>query len=163
MKKIILTFVVLAISLVTSAQVSYGDLFFVDYNMKINVTTENDSVFLSLTFTSASRKMTDEPKLLLRFMDSTVISLDGKLLASTSKSDGAVMIGNMAVASNHFITEAKFPITMQQMEMFAKGIKKLRLNTSPKYHEKEWRKDKIGKLLYEKYKESSSNSFEDDF
>lgn len=103
------------------------------------------------------------PKLLLRLMDDSVLSLDGYMLGSTNKSEGAVMIGNTAVAINHFITEAKFPITKDQIEQFSKGIKKLRLNTSPKYHEKEWRKDKIGKKLFAKYKESSSNSFEDNF
>lgn len=147
----------------TNAQVSYGDLFFVDYNMKINVSTEKDSIFLSVILTSSSQKMVDTPKLLLRLTDGTVISLDGTLLASTSKSDGAYMIGNVAVASNHFITEAKFPVSRNQMEQFSKGIRKLRLNTSPSFHEKQWRRDKIGKILYEKYKESSGNSFEDDF
>lgn len=160
-KFLISIFLFCAISI--NAQVSYGDLFFVDYNMKINVSTEKDSVFLSVILTSSSQKMVDAPKLLLRLTDGTVISLDGTLLASTSKSDGAYMIGNVAVASNHFITEAKFPVSREQMEQFSKGIKKLRLNTSPSFHEKQWRRDKIGKLLYEKYKESSGNSFEDNF
>lgn len=160
-KFLISIFLFCAISI--NAQVSYGDLFFVDYNMKINVSTEKDSVFLSVILTSSSQKMVDTPKLLLRLTDGTVISLDGTLLASTSKSDGAYMIGNVAVASNHFITEAKFLVSREQMEQFSKGIKKLRLNTSPSFHEKQWRRDKIGKLLYEKYKESSGNSFEDNF
>ena len=73
------------------------------------------------------------------------------------------MIGYTAVAINHYITEAKFPISKEQVESLSKGVKKLRLNTSPQFHEKEWRKDKIGKKLYKKYKESSSNSFEDRF
>ena len=163
MKKFLLSFCLLVISIAAQAQASYGDLFLVDYNVKINVSTENDSIFLSLIMTSASQKMTDEPKLLLRLMDDTVISLDGRLLSSTSKSDGAYMIGYVAVASNHFITEAKFSISKEQMEQFAKGIKKLRLNTSPEFHEKSWRRDKIGRKLYDKYKESSSNSFEDNF
>lgn len=163
MKKLLLILFVFAMPYVVHAQVSYGDLFLVDYNIKINVSTENDSIFLTLIMTSASQKMTDDPKLLLRLMDDTVISLDGRLLGSTSMADGAYMIGSVAVASNHFITEAKFPITKEQMEQFAKGVKKLRLNSSPKFHEKSWRRDKIGKKLYDKYKESSGNSFEDNF
>ena len=163
MKKLLLILFAFATPFAVHSQASYGDLFLVDYNVKINVSTENDSIFLSLIMTSASQKMTDDPKLLLRLMDDTVISLDGRLLGSTSRTDGAYMIGNVAVASNHFITEAKFPITKEQMEQFAKGIKKLRLNTSPKFHEKSWRRDKIGRKLFDKYKESSGNSFEDDF
>ena len=145
------------------AQVSYGDNFLVDYNVKINFSTENDSIFLTLLLTSERLKMSDNPKLLLRLMDDSVMSLDGCMLGSTNKSEGAVMIGNTAVAINHYVTEAKFPISKEQVESLSKGIKKLRLNTSPKFHEKEWRKDKIGKILYKKYKESSSNSFEDGF
>ena len=49
------------------------------------------------------------------------------------------------------------------MEQLSKGIKKLRLNTSPDFHERKWRRDRIGKILYAKYMESSSNSFKDGF
>lgn len=163
MKKIFLSLCLLALSLITNAQVSYGDNFLVDYNVKINVSTENDSTFLTLIITSERLKMSDSPKLLLRLMDDTLFSLDGNLLSTSNKSEGAVMVGYTAVAINHFITEAKFPIAKDQIEQFSKGIKKLRLNTSPKYHEKEWKKDKIGKKLFAKYKESSGNSFEDNF
>ena len=164
MKKLITAiFLLFTIAPFALAQVSYGDNFFVDYNVKINLSTEKDSTFLTLIFTSERLKMSDSPKLLLRLMDDRVISLDGYMLDSTSKSGGAVMIGYTAVAINHYVTEAKFPISKEQVESLSKGVKKLRLNTSPKFHEKEWRKDKIGKILYKKYIESSSNSFEDNF
>lgn len=164
MKKLITAiFLLFTIAPFAQAQVSYGDNFFVDYNVKINLSTEKDSTFLTLIFTSERLKMSDSPKLLLRLMDDRVISLDGYMLDSTSKSGGAVMIGYTAVAINHYVTEAKFPISKEQVESLSKGVKKLRLNTSPKFHEKEWRKDKIGKILYKKYIESSSNSFEDNF
>ena len=109
-----------------------------------------------------------QPHILVRFMAaSTVRGMGGARRISIAWMIfcllGAVMVGYTAVAINHFITEAKFPIAKDQIEQFSKGIKKLRLNTSPKFHEKEWRKDKIGKKLFEKYKESSGNSFEDNF
>lgn len=71
------------------AQVSYGDNFLVDYNVKINLSTENDSTFLTLILTSERLKMSDSPKLLLRLMDDSVLSLDGYMLGSTNKSEGA--------------------------------------------------------------------------
>lgn len=163
MKKILLIFIIACSCFSGKAQVSYGDNFFVDYNVKINLSTENDSIFLTLILTSERLKMSDSPKLLLRLMDDCVISLDGYMLGATNKSEGAVMIGYTAVAINHYVTEAKFPITKEQAESLSKGVKKLRLNTLPKFHEKEWRKDKIGKILFKKYVESSSNSFEDGF
>lgn len=73
------------------------------------------------------------------------------------------MINGVYMASNHFVSEAKFPITKEQMEKVGLGVKKLRLNTSPKYHEKSWSSDKIGKKLYNSYLKCSSNSFEDGF
>jgi hypothetical protein len=163
MKKVLLILIIACSCLSGKAQVSYGDNFFVDYNVKINLSTENDSIFLTLVLTSERLKMSDNPKLLLRLMDNSVISLDGYMLGATNKSEGAVMIGYTAVAINHYVTEAKFPISKNQVDTLSKGVKKLRLNTSPKFHEKEWKKDKIGKVLYNKYIESSSNSFEDGF
>ncbi len=147
----------------TKAQVSYGDRAFGDGNIQINVSTEKDSVYLTFIVTSWKYNMSDSPKVLIRFMNDEVISLDGKLLDSSIMNDGAVMIGYVAVSSNEYITEAKFPISKGQIEKFSNGIKKVRINTSPDYHEKEWRRDKIGKKLYAKYKESSSDSFEDNF
>jgi len=163
MRKLLLLLLIAFSYSYCKAQVSYGDNFLVDYNVKINLSIENDSTFLTLILTSERLRMSDNPKMLLRLMDDEVILLDGHMLVSTNKSEGAVMIGNTAVAINHYVTEAKFPIAKEQIEQFSKGIKKLRLNTSPKFHEKEWHRDKIGKKLFAKYKESSANSFEDNF
>lgn len=151
------------LTLCAKAQVSYGDLFLVNYNMKIHVITENDSAFLYVVFTSEKNKINDTPKLLLRLMDDSIISLDGILLDSHIKSEGGVTVGSAYVANNHYVSEVKFPISKRDILHFQKGIRKLRLNTSPKYHEKEWRKDRIGHTLYLAYLNSSTNSFEDDF
>lgn len=163
MKRISLLFIMLISLVCVKAQVSYGDITWGSYNMKINVVTENDSIYLGVVYTDEKRKITDTPKLLLRLMDDTVISLDGKMLESHNQSDGGVVVYGVYVASNHFVSEAKFPISKEQILLFERGIKKLRLNTSPKYHEKEWKKDKIGRKLFETYLKSSSNSFEDGF
>ena len=163
MKKLLLLFLLTLSYSYSKAQVSYGDNFLVDYNVKINLSTENGSPYLTLILTSERLKMSDTPKLLLRLMDDSVISLEGYLLDSSKKSEGAYIIGNIALDVNYNVTEAKFPISKEQVESLSSGVKKLRLNTSPKFHEKEWRKDKTGKKLYNKYLESSSNSFEDGF
>lgn len=151
------------LSLVSNAQVSYGDITFGSYNMKINLTTDNDSIFLNVIYSDESRKLSDKPKLLLRLTDDSIIALDGIKLDSHNKSDGGVLLYGVYIESSHFVSEAKFPISKEQIRQFVHGIKKLRLNTSPKYHEKTWRRDKIGKKLYERYLKSSPNSFEDGF
>ena len=51
-KQLLLILLIACSSLSGKAQVSYGDNFFVDYNVKINLSTENDSVFLNLILTS---------------------------------------------------------------------------------------------------------------
>lgn len=152
-----------ALSNQVKAQATYGDKMWGSYNMKINVITANDSIFLNIVYTDSERKLTDTPKLLIKLMNDEVISLDGQPLGNMSKSDGGVVVYGVYVSSNYFISEAKFPITNDQISRFSKGIKKIRLNTSPKFHEKEWKKDKIGKILYDSYTKSSSNSFEDGF
>ncbi len=165
MKKIVLIILLWLTTLSNQvrAQASYGDITWGSYNMKINVITDNDSIFLNIVYTDGERKLVDAPKLLIKLMDDEVISLEGQLLGNMSKSDGGVVVSGIYVASSHFISEAKFPITKYQISHFSKGIKKIRLNTSPKYHEKEWKKDRIGKKLCESYKKSSPNSFEDGF
>ncbi len=145
------------------AQISYGSTDWGTYNMKINVMTSNDSIYLNIIYTDQKKKLTDTPKILFKLLDNTTVSLEGKLLGNTNKSDGGVFVYGVLVEDNHHISEAKFPITKEQIEQFSKGIKKVRLNTSPKYHEKEWRKDKIGKILYNAYLKCSKNSFEDGF
>lgn len=150
-------------SVSTFAQVSYGDRSFGDYNIKINVSTENDSIFLNLILTSWKYKITETPRLLLKLMDDSVISLEGKLINSYYENDGGIVIGNMIESSSEYITISKFPISKIDIEKFIKGIKKLRLNTTPKYHEKNWSRDKIGKKLLKRYKECGSTSFEDNF
>ena len=152
-----------SLSIQVNAQATYGDITWGSYNMKINVITDNDSIFLSIIYTDGKHKIVDEPKLLIKLMDDEIIYLDGQLLSNMSKSDGGVVISGLYFASNYFISEAKFPITRKEIEHFSKGIKKIRLNTSPKYHEKEWKRDKIGKILYESFKKCSPNSFEDGF
>lgn len=145
------------------AQVSSADKAIGNYTLRFNLSTENDSIFLLVVHTSWEYKMQDKPKMLIRLMGEEVISLEGILLSSSNKNGGAVVVGNIAVSSHEYITEAKFSISRDQIEKFSKGIKKIRINTTPEYYEKTWRRDKIGKKLYAKYKESSPNSFEDNF
>lgn len=163
MKKVLFSLFFFCFSLCLNAQVSYGNATWGTYYMQINVVTENDSVFLNMTFTSEDRKITDHPKLLLRFMDDSLISLEGVNVSSVQKNEGGLIVHGLLLSSDYFISEAKFPISKEQISLFGKGVKKLRLNTSPKIHEKGWKRDKIGKKIYEAYLKCSPNSFVDGF
>lgn len=163
MKKHLLLVMLILLPKMANAQVSYGSITWGSYNMKIYVSTENESIFLNITYSDEELKLTDTPKLLLKLMDDTIISLEGDKISSLIKNDGGVIVSGVLVESNYYVSEAKFPITKEQILQLEKGIKKLRLNTSPKFHEKEWSIDRIGEKLYNAYIKSSSNSFEDGF
>lgn len=84
-KKIYLPIILSFLALAVNAQVSFGELTFGSYNMKINLVTENDSIFLHVIYSDESRNLSDDPKLLLRLMDDTILSFDGKNLGRHSK------------------------------------------------------------------------------
>lgn len=133
------------------------------YRITISVSTEDNEAFLSVHLEDESRSIIEEPKMLVKLMNDSVITLDGKLLNSIIVSRAGVVVSNVMLPIGSYISDAKFPISHEQISQFGQGIKKLRLNTTPKYHEKEWKKDKIGKKIYEEYLECSPNSFEDKF
>ena len=75
MKRILISLLFLCLTIDVLAQVSYGSTTWGTYNMKINVVTEDDLIFLHLIFTSEKQKISGDPKLLLRLMDESIISL----------------------------------------------------------------------------------------
>ena len=52
LKIVLLSVLLLVFSFSANAQVNYGYNFFVDYNVKLDVSTENDSTFLTLIITT---------------------------------------------------------------------------------------------------------------
>ena len=160
---LILTGIMLVLSIEVKAQAKYGDIGWGNYEMTINVVQEKDSFFLNVNYKDRKLKLVDSPKLLIKLMDDEVIYLDGQFISSSDKTEGGVMISGIFIQSSHIVNQALFPISVNQIEQFTKGIKKIRLNTSPRYHEKEWKKDKIGKMLYENYVKIKTDSFADGF
>lgn len=163
MKGVIAFALMAMISISASSQVKFGNGALGDYDAKIKVVTENDSIYLLMTFRDYYNKFADTPKFLIKLCDNTIMELQGTNLSSSTKDEDSAIIGGIVVSSTLNVCNLKFPITREQMESLRKGVKKVRLNTSPKYREKEWRKDKIGKAIYKEYKHSSSNSFRDKF
>lgn len=129
----------------------------------MNVVTEDSLCYLLVNFSSEKKKMMDTPKLLIRLFNDEVISLEGDLLYISEKAEAGVMVGYMMIPISKKISDAKFLISRSQIDKLSVGVKKIRLNTSPKFHEKEWSKDKIGKKLYESFSNAIPNSFNDNF
>ena len=143
-----------------SAEVKYGGM---SYGVQMRITKENNEAFLNVRLQDLTKVMTESPKMLIKLMNDSIINLDGKIMSTSHKNEGGVVVANIVVESDFIVSDAKFPITPEQIKQIGLGVKKLRLNTSPNYHEKEWKKDKIGKKLYEEYLNCSPNSFEDQF
>ncbi|MBR4708805.1 MAG: hypothetical protein IKP30_01675 [Bacteroidaceae bacterium] len=143
-----------------SAEVKYGGM---SYSVQMRITKENGEAFLNFRLQDLTKVMTESPKMLIKLMNDSVLNLEGTLMSTSHKNEGGVVVYNIVVESEFIVSDAKFPITPEQIQQIGSGVKKLRLNTSPNYHEKEWKKDKIGKKLYEEYLNCSPNSFEDKF
>lgn len=96
----------------------------------------------------------------IRTANGDVLTLNGSNIGNGSQSAG-IVIGNMVYPVTEINSTAQFAITPQEFEMIKDGIIKVRLSMSPMNHEKEFKKDKIGKKLYEFYLKEKSK--EDDF
>jgi len=90
--------------------------------------------------------------MLLKTFDGEIIKLHGTAINVDSQSTNHTS-GNMN-------STAQFIATPAQLESLKKGISKIRLSTSPIEHEREFKKDKIGKKLYQlflKQKDKDNN------
>lgn len=160
MKRMIFAFLLLLCFMSGFAKVQFGNM---SYDVIFNMETQNDSICLLVTLNDNDNKVTDTPKLLIKLFNDSIIELQGKLLSSTVQDDYGAVIGGMILSENMYVSNMKFQISKSLIESIKNGIKKIRLNSLPKYREKEWGKDKIGKALYKEYSKCSSNSFRDGF
>ena len=89
-----------------------------------------------------------------------VITLNGVNIGNGSQSAGMV-IGNIVYPITEINSTAQFLITPQQFELLKDGVAKIRISMTPMNHEKSFKKDKIGKKLYDFFIKQQSVS--DDF
>lgn len=119
--------------------------------------------------TEFSTRIADEPKILIRFFNDSTILLSGTSHHASKETYGAVGIpvGSTIINSalTYNVTYADFHLTKEQFLFFYYGIKKVRLNTTPTFYEKEWGHDRIGNKLFMQYvnNRKNNNSFEDGF
>lgn len=105
-------------------------------------------------------------RMLLRLFDDSVIELKASDACNGSVRD-IIKIGN-SVSHTYSITPI-FDVTSSQLNsIIEKGVKKVRIEISPDFYEKEFKKDKIGKTLIEHRKNlleaiSKPKSFDRDF
>jgi len=117
-----------------------------------------DSVSSIIVRVSSNRLLfANNPQMLLKLTDGEIIKLNGVSLNATTSSD-ANLVGDVVLSSTSYNAQAQFYIMEEQIEKLKKGVIKVRISTTPRVHEREFKKDKIGLALYQAFQ-----TLDDDF
>ena len=119
-------------------------------SMKYNVAKQNDKFYIIATVSSERMMFLKESTMMVRTVNGDVLKFSGELIDNGTKSTG-IVCGYMVIPITSIISTAQFEVTPEQFELLKDGIIKVRLTTTPIEHEREFKKDKIGKKLYELY------------
>ena len=91
----------------------------------------------------------------MRTFNDEVITLSGVVIGNGSQSAGIVS-GNIVIPVTEISSTVQFKVTPDQFESIKSGIAKIRLDMTPMNHERTFKKDKIGKKLYQFYLKAKS-------
>lgn len=166
MKRLILFVIIGAMSIaindVTAQTVSYTykALAAEGCSMQYSVAKQNEKFYIIATVQSDRMKFLEESTMMIRTANGDVLKFTGELIDNGTESAGIVS-GNMVIPVTSIISTAQFEVSPEQFELLKDGIIKVRLTTIPIEHEREFKKDKIGKKLYEFYLNAKNK--EDDF
>ena len=119
-------------------------------NIKYRVAKQDSSFYIIATVRSDRMRFLNEPTMKIRTFYNEVITLSGVLLGNGSESAGIVS-GNIVFPITEINSTAQFRIKPAQFEEIKNGIAKVRLSMTPMNHERTFKKDKIGKKLYQFY------------
>lgn len=151
MKRLISILFVLSfcITLIAKNQVSYSHKSLSAEGCRVTYSAiqHNDQKFILVEVRSDRLVFIDSPTMLLKNTDGEVITLKGQSISSNKRTAG-VMVSNVMFPISEIKAYAEFPITDEEIEKLKDGVIKVRLTTIPITHEREFKKDKIGKKLY---------------
>ena len=89
-----------------------------------------------------------ESTMLVKNFDNEILELNGILINNGSESMG-IVLNNTVIPVTSINSTALFSIIPEQFKFFRKGISKIKMSTIPIEHERTFKKDKIGKKLYQ--------------
>lgn len=162
MKKGLIILIALMLNIIAYAQsdVSYNHKPFTAESCSVQyyVGSENNTFYIYVLVKSDRLVFPAEPSMKVRTFGGDVLDIPGENI-SQQTSTGGVVMGNTVVPYTVLNALARFAITEQQFEQLSHGVKKVRLNTVPIYHEKEFKKDKIGATLYKMYQNQKDKDF----
>jgi len=129
-------------------------------NMQYSIAQQNGEYFIIATVKSDRLTFLKESSFWLKTTDGEIIKLQGEVIGGGSESAGIVS-GNIVIPITEISSTAQFRISEEELEKLNQGIIKVRLSTTPIEHERTFKKDKVGKKLYQFYQKKKMK--DDDF
>lgn len=151
--KIFVCLILLIISYQSNAQTvgyTYKALAAEGCNMKYSVAKQDTMYSIVATVRSDRMNFLSEPTMKIRTFSGKYLELKGTIIGNGSQSAG-IISGNVVIPVTEISSTAQFRITPQQFEILNEGVAKIRLSMTPMNHERTFKKDKIGKKLYQLY------------
>lgn len=144
--KIKLLLLLLAIGLSAQAQEYFAD----GYTFSYGVAKQDSLYSIVATVKSNCMVFLKDPIMKIRTFSDELIELKGTVISNASENGGTI-VNNVILADTDISSIAQFWITPDQLELLQHGIAKIRLTMIPSNHEKQFKKDKLGKALYHCY------------
>lgn len=119
-------------------------------NVKYSVAKQDTMYSIVATVRSDRMNFLSEPTMKIRTFSGKYLELKGTVIGNGSQSAG-IISGNVVIPVTEISSTAQFRITPQQFEILNEGVAKIRLSMTPMNHERTFKKDKIGKKLYQFY------------
>ncbi|WP_314952369.1 hypothetical protein [Tannerella forsythia] len=119
-------------------------------NMKYSVAKQSTEYSIVATVRSDRMTFLSNPTMKIKTFTGEYLELKGTVIGNGSQSAG-IISGNMVLPVTEISSTAQFGITPQQFEILNEGVAKIRLSMTPMNHERTFKKDKIGKKLYQFY------------
>lgn len=120
---------------------------------------ENKSYIIVSVQSEEGLCFVNDPVMMLKTANNEVIKLTGTNMGNRNDNSVGVIIGFVVVPGNSSVGMAQFEITDEQIEMLKDGVVKVRLTTTPFVHEREFKKDQIGKKLYKAFSKQKKSEF----
>lgn len=118
--------------------------------MRYSVAKQDTEYSIVATVRSDRMTFLSNPTMRIKTFTGEFLELKGKVIGNGSQSAG-IISGNMVLPITEISSTAQFGITSQQFEMLNGGVAKISLSMTPMNHERTFKKDKIGKKLYQFY------------
>lgn len=117
-------------------------------NMRYSVSKQDTIYSIVARVRSDRMNFLNNPTMKIRTFSGKYLELKGTVLGNGSQTAGIVS-GNIVIPVTEISSTAQFWITPQQFEILNEGVEKIRLTMTPMNHERTFKKDKIGKKLYQ--------------